>query len=125
MYVQIHVASFMIYHCYTVFRFHGGINPVRTVTSTRFYSSTLADPKERRKLWLLIIPVTTFSLGTWQIFRLQWKAGLIEELEKKTQMNAIDMPDELVILVDAYSPHTRTCTHTHTHTHTQYFGQTG
>ena len=40
---------------------------------------------DRRKMLLLIIPITTFCLGTWQIFRLQWKLGLIEELERKTR----------------------------------------
>ena len=33
---------------------------------------------------LLIIPVSTFGLGTWQIHRLQWKKGLIKELEERT-----------------------------------------
>ena len=47
-----------------------------------------------KKLWLLIIPVTTFCLGTWQIFRLQWKVGLIEELERKTMRPAVDIPTE-------------------------------
>ena len=56
-----------------------------------------ADAKERRKLWMLVIPVTTFGLGTWQIFRLQWKLGLIEELERKTKKDPIDIPTKLVL----------------------------
>lgn len=52
------------------------------------------DRQDMKKLWLLIIPVTTFCLGTWQIFRLQWKVGLIEELERKTMRPAVDIPTE-------------------------------
>ena len=59
-------------------------------------SSRTVDPKERRKLWMLVIPVTTFCLGTWQIFRLQWKVDLIEELERKTKRDPIDIPTKLV-----------------------------
>ena len=52
------------------------------------------DTRDRRQLWLLIIPVTTFCLGTWQIFRLQWKLGLIEELEKKTKQLPVPITKE-------------------------------
>ena len=52
------------------------------------------ERQDKRKLWLLVIPVTTFCLGMWQIFRLQWKLGLIEELERKTMKPAIDIPTE-------------------------------
>lgn len=61
---------------------------------TRVYSTAETEPKDKRKLWLLIIPVTTFFLGTWQIFRLQWKLGLLDELEKKTMASPIDMPSK-------------------------------
>ena len=63
-------------------------------SGTRVYSTAQSEPKDKRKLWLLIIPVTTFFLGTWQIFRLQWKLGLIDELEKKTMASPIDMPSK-------------------------------
>jgi surfeit locus 1 family protein len=45
---------------------------------------------------MLVIPVTTFGLGTWQVFRLQWKLGLIDELERKTTEDPITIPTELV-----------------------------
>ena len=45
---------------------------------------------------MLVIPVTTFCLGTWQVFRLQWKVGLIEELERKTKEDPVTIPTELV-----------------------------
>ena len=63
-------------------------------SGARFYSTAQTEPRDKRKLWLLIIPVTTFFLGTWQIFRLQWKLGLIDELEKKTMASPIDMPSK-------------------------------
>lgn len=50
--------------------------------------------KEKRQLWLLVIPVTTFCLGTWQIFRLQWKVKLIDELERKTMKPSIEIPSK-------------------------------
>ena len=50
--------------------------------------------KEKRQLWLLVIPVTTFCLGTWQIFRLQWKVNLIDELERKTMKPPIEIPSK-------------------------------
>ena len=56
----------------------------------------MVDLKDRGKLWMLVIPVTTFCLGTWQVFRLQWKVGLIEELERKTKEDPVTIPTELV-----------------------------
>ena len=69
---------------------------VRQVPSngTRLYSTAQNEPKDNRQLWLLVIPVTTFFLGTWQIFRLQWKLGLIDELERKTMVSPIEMPSK-------------------------------
>lgn len=58
-------------------------------------SSTENEQKQKRKLWLLIIPVTTFCLGTWQVFRLQWKLGLIDELERRTMKPAINIPNNV------------------------------
>ncbi|XP_062515731.1 surfeit locus protein 1-like [Corticium candelabrum] len=46
-------------------------------------------------MWLLIIPVTTASLGTWQIFRLRDKLELKLKLEAKTQALPIEMPSEV------------------------------
>lgn len=40
---------------------------------------------------LLAVPITTFGLGTWQIFRLQWKLGLIKDLEKRTSAAAVPL----------------------------------
>ena len=51
---------------------------------------------------MLVIPVTTFGLGTWQVFRLQWKLGLIDELERKTKENPVTIPTELVIFFSKF-----------------------
>ncbi|XP_067126255.1 surfeit locus protein 1 [Centruroides vittatus] len=45
--------------------------------------------------FLLIIPVTAFGLGTWQIYRRRWKLKLIEELERKTTAAPISLPEDL------------------------------
>ena len=45
-------------------------------------------------MWLVIIPVTTFGLGTWQVFRLQWKVNLIKKLEERTKEDTIALPAE-------------------------------
>jgi len=48
-------------------------------------STANTEAKESKLHYLLlIIPVSTFGLGTWQIHRLQWKKGLIKELEERT-----------------------------------------
>ncbi|XP_316569.4 SURF1-like protein [Anopheles gambiae] len=47
---------------------------------------------------LLIIPATTFGLGCWQVYRKQWKEGLIDELERKIHMSPVPIPDDLTAL---------------------------
>lgn len=43
---------------------------------------------------LLIIPISTFGLGTWQVKRLQWKKGLIKDLESRTTEPVRDLPEK-------------------------------
>ncbi|XP_013792123.1 surfeit locus protein 1-like [Limulus polyphemus] len=45
--------------------------------------------------FLLLVPVTTFGLGTWQVQRRKWKIGLIKELEEITTALPIDLPQNL------------------------------
>ena len=45
---------------------------------------------------LLLAPAVTFGLGTWQVYRLQWKKNLIKELETKTSAEPVDLPLEYV-----------------------------
>ena len=61
----------------------------------RISQVTTSNPEQRKKLLLLIIPIATFGLGTWQIFRLQWKLNLIEKLETKTKKSPIDVPSDI------------------------------
>lgn len=44
------------------------------------------------KWFLLLIPATTFGLGTWQVKRRQWKLELIAELAKLTTAEPIPLP---------------------------------
>ncbi|XP_018595993.2 surfeit locus protein 1 isoform X2 [Scleropages formosus] len=46
------------------------------------------------KWFLLLIPVTTFGLGTWQIKRRQWKLQLIEDMRCLTTAEPIDLPTD-------------------------------
>ncbi|KAM9793422.1 surfeit locus protein 1 [Syngnathus typhle] len=44
------------------------------------------------KWFLLLIPATTFGLGTWQVKRRQWKLQLIDELSRLTTAEPIPLP---------------------------------
>ena len=60
------------------------------------YSTASSNTKKISGMgyFLLIIPVATFGLGTWQIQRRKWKLGLIKELEQRTNAPAVPMPVE-------------------------------
>jgi len=49
---------------------------------------------------LLVIPVMTFGLGTWQIYRRQWKISVIDNLATRTSATPIPLPDNLEDLTD-------------------------
>ncbi|XP_042215332.1 surfeit locus protein 1-like isoform X1 [Homarus americanus] len=51
-------------------------------------------------LFLLIIPIGTFCLGTWQLQRRKWKLNLIAELQAKSNVPPVDLPLELSELED-------------------------
>uniref|UniRef100_A0A0B6ZME8 SURF1-like protein n=1 Tax=Arion vulgaris TaxID=1028688 RepID=A0A0B6ZME8_9EUPU len=44
---------------------------------------------------LLIIPLTAFALGTWQVRRREWKLNLIKELEDKMKEPPVPLPENL------------------------------
>lgn len=46
-------------------------------------------------LLLGFMPVFTFGLGVWQVQRLEWKLGLIEELEWKLRKEPINLPKNI------------------------------
>ncbi|KAM3969065.1 surfeit locus protein 1 [Aphomia sociella] len=41
---------------------------------------------------LLMIPVTSFTLGCWQVYRLQWKLQLIDVMQAKSNATPVDIP---------------------------------
>uniref|UniRef100_M3ZUF0 SURF1-like protein n=1 Tax=Xiphophorus maculatus TaxID=8083 RepID=M3ZUF0_XIPMA len=70
------------------------------VVCGRKCSSTAANAEKSEdaflKWFLLLIPATTFGLGTWQVKRRQWKMGLIDELRRLTTAEPIPLPPELL-----------------------------
>ena len=45
-----------------------------------------------KALFLALVPIVTFGLGTWQIQRLRWKVGLIELYEERLSTPPITLP---------------------------------
>jgi surfeit locus 1 family protein len=41
-----------------------------------------------------LLPLTTFGLGVWQTYRLQWKKNLLEEVAEKQALPPIDLNTE-------------------------------
>ncbi|KAE8582497.1 hypothetical protein XENTR_v10020138 [Xenopus tropicalis] len=66
--------------------------------TTRSFSSVspAAESSEDTVLkWLLLlIPVATFSLGTWQVQRRSWKLKLIQEMEARVSGKPIPLPTD-------------------------------
>ncbi|KAM8827804.1 surfeit locus protein 1 [Spinachia spinachia] len=66
------------------------------LTFGRLSSSTAARGEEGEeslfKWFLLLIPVTTFGLGTWQVKRRQWKMQLINDLRRLVTAEPIPLP---------------------------------
>ncbi|KAM4634657.1 surfeit locus protein 1 [Polymixia lowei] len=64
--------------------------------------STTAEKGEDSflKWFLLLIPATTFALGTWQVRRRQWKLQLIDDLKSLTTAEPIPVPIDLFELND-------------------------
>ncbi|XP_034403300.1 surfeit locus protein 1 [Cyclopterus lumpus] len=70
--------------------------PGKFITFGRRWSSSAAGAEKAEdsffKWFLLLIPVTTFGLGTWQVKRRQWKMQLIDELTRLTAAEPIPLP---------------------------------
>ncbi|KAI1285078.1 Surfeit locus protein 1 [Halotydeus destructor] len=86
---------------WTKYEFEHLSNSVRT----RFYSTARLPRVSGRKLdqsgyLLLIVPVTTFALGTWQVQRRSWKLNLISELAEKTTAEPVNLPPDLSSMDD-------------------------
>uniref|UniRef100_A0A1A9UXX9 SURF1-like protein n=1 Tax=Glossina austeni TaxID=7395 RepID=A0A1A9UXX9_GLOAU len=50
--------------------------------------------------FLLMIPITTFGLGCWQVKRKLWKEQLIKDLKHLTGIPPVDLPEDLDTLKD-------------------------
>ncbi|XP_008299449.1 surfeit locus protein 1 [Stegastes partitus] len=68
----------------------------RFINLSRLSSTTAAKADKGEdsflKWFLLLIPATTFGLGTWQVKRRQWKMALIDDLRKLTTAEPIPLP---------------------------------
>ncbi|XP_023951721.2 surfeit locus protein 1 [Bicyclus anynana] len=56
------------------------------------------EPGEVIKWVLLMIPVTSFGLGCWQVYRLQWKLELIDMLQAKCNAPPVEIPENFDVL---------------------------
>ncbi|XP_055843345.1 SURF1-like protein [Episyrphus balteatus] len=69
--------------------------------STPFVSRpNLGQRDESKKIsplgyFLILVPITTFGLGCWQIKRKIWKENLLKELKEKTVTAPVDIPENL------------------------------
>ncbi|XP_075869936.1 surfeit locus protein 1 [Nelusetta ayraudi] len=71
-------------------RTDGKLIPFRQLSSTAARAEKGED--SFLKWVLLLIPATTFGLGTWQVKRRQWKMDLINELSRLTTAEPIPLP---------------------------------
>ena len=55
-----------------------------------------ASLKGQAPLLLAAMPVISFGLGTWQVYRLQWKKSLIQQLEDRTMKEPLEITNRLV-----------------------------
>ncbi|XP_069841818.1 surfeit locus protein 1 isoform X4 [Dendropsophus ebraccatus] len=65
------------------------------------FSALTESRKDPLMKWiLLVIPVASFGLGTWQIQRRKWKLKLIQQLETRVASSPIPLPTEITILIN-------------------------
>jgi len=50
--------------------------------------------------FLLLVPTTTFGLGTWQVQRKKWKENLIADLQQRSNSQPVPLPEDLDELKD-------------------------
>ncbi|XP_037653323.1 surfeit locus protein 1 isoform X2 [Choloepus didactylus] len=62
--------------------------------------ATKAEEDSFLQWLLLLIPVTAFGLGTWQVQRRKWKLRLIAELESRVMAEPIPLPADSAELKD-------------------------
>lgn len=75
--------------------------PSKKATNSNGSSSSQQKKQKKRIEWsagavgMLIIPAFAFSLGCWQVMRLQWKIGLLEHLKSRLSQPAQQLPEDL------------------------------
>lgn len=69
-------------------------------TTIRSLRETKATDFDGKGYILLVVPLTAFILGTWQVQRRKWKIGVIEELERRTTAKPVPLPHDLSELED-------------------------
>ncbi|KAL6085455.1 hypothetical protein STEG23_004657 [Scotinomys teguina] len=72
--------------------------PNRCRSSTAEAASAKAEDDSFLQWFLLLIPVTAFGLGTWQVQRRKWKLKLIAELESRVMAEPIPLPADPIEL---------------------------
>ncbi|XP_060769367.1 surfeit locus protein 1 [Neoarius graeffei] len=77
---------------------------VKSAIKCQQFKSTVVQEEQSEdsilKWFLLLIPLTTFGLGTWQVKRRQWKLKLIEDLHILTTADPIPLPTDPAELKD-------------------------
>ncbi|XP_032979843.1 surfeit locus protein 1 isoform X1 [Rhinolophus ferrumequinum] len=66
--------------------------PSRCGSSAAEAPATKAEDDSFLQWFLLLIPVTAFGLGTWQVQRRKWKLKLIAELESRVMAEPVPLP---------------------------------
>ncbi|KAI5641359.1 SURF1 family domain-containing protein [Phthorimaea operculella] len=81
---------------------NGFVNAVRLNSSTtNVLKSRRVQTKEAGEIYkwiLLVIPVSSFGLGCWQVYRLKWKLELIDILQSKSKAPPVEMPSDFEAL---------------------------
>ncbi|XP_006863892.1 PREDICTED: surfeit locus protein 1 [Chrysochloris asiatica] len=72
--------------------------PSRCGGSTAEAPATKREDESFLQWFLLLIPVTAFGLGTWQVQRRKWKLKLIAELESRVMAEPVPLPADPVEL---------------------------
>ncbi|KAM3911800.1 surfeit locus protein 1 [Leptodactylus fuscus] len=71
---------------------------LQSYQSPRSFASAESRKDPLVKWLLLLIPVSTFGLGTWQIQRRKWKLNLIQQLKTQFSSSPVPLPAELTDL---------------------------
>ncbi|CAG8691401.1 20652_t:CDS:2 [Gigaspora margarita] len=77
-------------------------NSLINVSNINFnkYSKSKFNTKQFvQKIFLALFPIAGFCLGTWQVQRLRWKVGLIEEYEERLSKPPMILPKNIKLEV--------------------------